>query len=368
LSDEAIPSVVLDNDAVWDAVLPRLEQIVRSGRFVLGTEVDEFEADAAEAFGCPWAVGTSSGTAALLLALRAAGLRPGARVGVPANTFFATFEAVVAAGYLPVVLDVGEDHVLAPESAAAHQLDAVVPVHLFGLPVDMPRLLEAVSGREMFVLEDCAQAHGAAIDGRPVGSFGDVGGFSAYPTKNLGAWGDAGFATGSDPHLRDAIRALRHHGQRTPNVHGYVAGTYRLDTIQALVLSEKLRRLAGEVERRRTVASWYRHALADLDLHLPGDAGGRTHAYHQFVVRVPHRDQVRTTLQAMGVSTGVHYPTPVHLQPGAAGVCEVPARPVVAEALADEVLSLPMYPGLTSQQVDRVAASLTLALRERRSA
>lgn len=325
----------------------------------------EFEEAAARSFGCGWAVGTSSGTSALTLALRGAGLEGRSRVGVPANTFFATLEAVANAGHIPVVMDVGEDHLLGVENLEGRDLDAVIPVHLYGLPVDMAPLLEQAAANGWWVLEDCSQAHGASIDGRPVGSFGAASGFSAYPTKNLGAWGDAGFVTGSDRGLRDTIRALRHHGQRECNVHEAISGTERLDGLQALVLTEKLKLLPGEVAARRSVAEWYREALADLDFDLPSDLGSRRHACHQFVVRVPDRNRVRTRLQELGIATGVHYPTPVHLQPGARGVCEVPERPRVAERLAGEVLSLPMYPGLSREQVERVAAALRQALGER---
>ena len=261
---EPVPAVQLDNAAVWEAVLPRLRETVLAGRFILSDEVAEFEEAAARSFGCDWAVGTSSGTSALTLALRAAGLKPRSRVGVPANTFFATFEAIVSAGHVPVVLDVGDDYLIGPQELEGQTLDALVPVHLFGLPVDMPAVMELASQNGWWVLEDCSQAHGATIDGKPVGSFGHAGGFSAYPTKNLGAWGDAGFVTGSDPQLLSEIRALRHHAQHEPNVHDANAGTHRLDSIQALVLLEKLKRLPREVEVRRTISAWYREALADL--------------------------------------------------------------------------------------------------------
>ncbi|TLZ53851.1 MAG: DegT/DnrJ/EryC1/StrS family aminotransferase, partial [Methanobacteriota archaeon] len=326
-SQAFIPPVRLDNADVWQAVLPRLEELVRSGQFILGTAVQEFETEAARSFGCPWAVGTSSGTSALVLALRAAPLPPGARVALPANTFYAAFEAVVMAGHIPVITDHDEDYLINPEMVEPLDVDAVMAVHLYGLPVHMAPLMELAEDRGWWVLEDASQAHGATAAGRPVGSLGHAAAFSAYPTKNLGAWGDAGFVTGADADVACRIRSLRHHAQGTANVHDAVGGTERLDSIQALVLTEKLRRLPDEVRARRAVAGWYREALADLGLDLPGDRGDRAHAYHQFVIRVPERDAVRVRMAELGVGTGIHYPTPIHLQRGARERCEVPATP-----------------------------------------
>ncbi|MDQ3915610.1 MAG: DegT/DnrJ/EryC1/StrS family aminotransferase [Actinomycetota bacterium] len=355
---QPVPAVRLDNEDVWNALEPRIKDLVLRGAFTLGPELEEFEAAAAAAFGCGWAVGTSSGTSALFLALRAAPLPPGARVAMPANTFFATFEAAALAGFTPVIVDHDDDYLIDLDALARVQADAVIPVHLYGLPVDMVRLRELAAGRGWWVLEDCSQAHGATVAGRPIGSFGDAAAFSAYPTKNLGAWGDAGFVTGSDPAVEKTIRSLRHHGQATPNVHGALGGTERLDNLQALVLTEKLERLPRELERRRSVAARYREVLEETIPSLPGDRDGRTHAYHQFVVQVDERDEVLAYLRAQGVGASVHYPHPVHLQPAAKGRCEVPARPEVAEATAARILSLPIYPSLRDDEIERVATVL----------
>jgi dTDP-4-amino-4,6-dideoxygalactose transaminase len=362
---ESVPSVRLDNESVWEAIQPRLRDLVVNGRFILGPELEEFERMAAEAFGCAWAVGSSSGTSALYLALRAAPLPAKARVALPANTFYATFEAVVSVGHTAVIVDHDEDYVLSPEQVEELDLDAIIPVHLYGLPADMTRLMPLAAEKGWWVLEDASQGHGATVAGEPIGSIGHAGAFSAYPTKNLGAWGDAGFITGSDPALLEEIRSLRHHTQRQPNVHEGVGGSERLDNLQALVLIEKLRRLPEELAARRQVADLYRQALqaAGLDLDLPGDRTDRTHAYHQFVVRVPDRDGVRARMAEAGVGTGIHYPTPVHLQPGAQGRAEVPSTPKRAEEWAGQILSLPMYPTLSESQVDRVASVLRSALR-----
>ena len=363
MSDQTfIPPVRLDNSGVWDALASRVKELVERGGFVLGPEVEEFESAAADAFGCRWAAGTSSGTSALWLALRALGLPPRARVGIPANTFFATCEAVLMAGMVPVIFDNDDDYVIDAGALEGADLDAVIPVHLYGLPADMDAVTVVARRNGWRVLEDCSQSHGATVGDRTTGSIGDAGAFSAYPTKNLGAWGDAGFVTGNDEAVGAAVRSLRHHGQREPNVHSEVGSTERLDNLQALVLTEKLRRLPDEIAARRRVADWYREALDGLDLPLPGDRRDRTHVYHQFVVRVPRRDEVRAELRDLGIGSNVHYPTPVHLQPAVADVCEIAQRPARAEAWAAELLSLPFFPGLTEGEVGRVAEGLRKVL------
>lgn len=362
-----IRSVVLNNDDTWEALYPQIRDLVIEGRFILGPELDEFERAAAERFGCDWCVGTSSGTSALTLALRAAGLPDGARVALPANTFFATFEAVMAAGLTPVLLDHDRDYLIDLEKLASADVEAVIAVHLYGLPVDMEPLMQLARARGWWVVEDCAQAHGATVDGRPVGSLGNVGAFSAYPTKNLGAWGDAGFVVGTDRSVEETLRALRHHGQERPNEHKYVSGTDRMDNIQALVLTHKLGLLSEEIAERRRIAEDYRAALSDDIPDLPRDRGSRRHAFHQFVIRVDARDAVRETLFRWGVSTSVHYPTPIHRQPGAAGLFEIHNEATRAESWAHQLLSLPMHRYLTTADMEHVAKALRAAISSSRS-
>lgn len=356
MTDQAsIPQVRLDNSDVWDEIAPQIKDLVTRGAFTLGKELEDFEHAVASWSGCGWCVGVSSGTAALMLALQAAPIAPRSRVAIPANTFFATLEAVVAAGHQPVVIDNDDDFLLSLEALEQAEVDAVIPVHLYGLPMDMTRVMELATEHSWWVVEDACQAHGATVAGKVVGSLGHAGAFSCYPTKNLGAWGDAGFVTGSDPDLETAIRSLRHHSQIEPNRHVGIGGTERMDNLQAVVLLAKLRRLDTEIVGRRRVAAWYRESLADTSLDLPGDRDARTHVFHQFVIRVPGRDQMRERLAAAGIGSGVHYPVPVHLQPGAKDLCEVASRPARAESFADEILSLPMYPSLTRSEVDRVS-------------
>lgn len=363
MADERIPAVRLENSKTWNVLEPALKNLVVEGRFVLGEELEMFEEAAAQTFGARWCVGTSSGTSALVLALRASGLPPGARVVLPANTFFATFEAVVLAGLRPVLVDHDEDYLI--DFSALEDLDdveAVIPVHLYGLPVDMTRLCSLADEKGWFILEDASQAHGATIDGQPVGSFGHCAAFSCYPTKNLGAWGDAGFVCGRDPEVERRIRGLRHHGQYESNVHSDLGSTERLDNLQALVLTKKLDGLAQEVEARRAVAMAYRERLADALIRCPGDVGTRKHAYHQFVVEVDARDEIRQTLAKGGVGTGIHYPRPVHLQPAAAARFDTAGPLTRAETSSAKILSLPMYAGLDLEDVGSVADSLVEAL------
>lgn len=358
-----VPSIRLDNSEVWNAVLPKLKELVLSGRFILGPELDEFETLASQTFGAKWCVGTSSGTSALHLALRASGLRGGSKVALPANTFFATFEAVLAAGHIPVLVDHDEHYLIDLEQLATLEgIDAVIPVHLYGLPVDMTHLMRLARERGWFVLEDASQAHGATVDNKPVGSFGHAAAFSCYPTKNLGAWGDAGFVCGHDPTMETRIRALRHHGQTAPNLHEEVGGTERLDNLQALVLTEKLRRLSGEISRRREVSDAYSAGLQG-EVETPGDQGNRLHVFHQFVIEVPRREEIRRALDSEGISTNIHYPTPVHLQPAARGKFIRGGSLLRTEESRQKILSLPIFPRMKEDEVGRVVGALRHALR-----
>jgi dTDP-4-amino-4,6-dideoxygalactose transaminase len=357
-----VPSTRLDNAEVWDAVLPKLKELVLSGRFILGPELEEFETLTSQTVGAQWCVGTSSGTSALQLALRASGLKSGSRVALPANTFFATFEAVLAAGHVPVLVDHDEHYLInLDQLETLEDVGGVIPVHLYGLPVDMTRLMRLAEERDWFVLEDASQAHGATVDRQPVGSFGHAAAFSCYPTKNLGAWGDAGFVCGHDPTMETRIRALRHHGQTAPNLHNEVSGTERLDNLQALVLTEKLQRLDGEVNRRREVASAYSAGLRGV-VKTPGDHDNRLHAFHQFVIEVPRREEIRRTLKSRGISTNIHYPTPVHLQPAARGRFVQGGPLLRSEESCHRILSLPIFPRMREDEVVRVVTALRHAL------
>jgi dTDP-4-amino-4,6-dideoxygalactose transaminase len=345
-----------------------LARVAGGGGFTFGEELDAFEDEFARYCGVRRCAGVANGTDALTLALRALGAGPGTEVVTAAHTFFATAEAIVATGACPVFADIDpRTRCVSPSAVAAALSDrtaAVVPVHLYGHPAPMPEIMSVCDAAGIPVVEDAAQAHGATIDGRRVGSWGRAGTFSFYPTKNLGALGDAGAVVSDDEELIATVRSLRHHGCAAddPNCHLRFGGTARLDSLQAAFLRVKLPRLDGWNEERRDAADRYRDALAGLDLTLPGgDAPGARQVHHLFVVEVDDRDRVLAALRAQGIGAAVHYPCAVPLQPAFAGRFARGEFPV-AEALAARALSLPVFPGITAQELDRVARSLESAL------
>jgi dTDP-4-amino-4,6-dideoxygalactose transaminase len=337
-------------------------RVIDSGRFVGGEVVEQFEQDWAATCRTEHAVGVANGTDALQLVLRGLGIGPGAEVVVPANSFVATAEAVVLAGATPRFADVAPGTLLmsaAPlEAAITPRTRAVIVVHLYGQVADMDAIARVAAAGGLAVIEDAAQAHGATWRGRPAGSLGHAGCFSFYPGKNLGAFGDAGAVVTDDGDLARRIRCMRDHG-RGPGSHyehALLGTNSRMDALQAAVLSAKLPRLAGWTSARRAVAVQYRTELDGGPVRLLDDASGGGHVYHLLVARVPARDRVRSELLRAGIETGLHYPTPSHLQPPYAGWADG-ALPVT-EAAAAEILSLPMFPHLTAAQVTQVCDEL----------
>ena len=311
-----------------------------------------------------------SGTDALQLTLMALDLEPGSDVVTVPNTFIATVEAIAMAGANPVLVDVDPEtrcmdpHLL--ERALGPRTRAVVPVHLFGRPAPMEEILAVCEGPGVPVVEDAAQAHGATLGERRVGAFGAGSAFSFYPTKNLGAMGDAGALLTDDPMVAEAARSIRHHGAEAGNANRHVrpGGTFRLDNVQAAVLRVKLPHLGAANAQRRRLADRYRDGLVDLPVVLPpGDPPGGSQVHHLFVIEVARRDEVLAALRGAGVGAAVHYPLPIHLQPGwrqlGYGAGDFPH----AEALADRILSLPIFPGMEDAEVDQVVAALREVLR-----
>lgn len=338
-------------------------RIAASGAFVGGAEVSAFEDEYADYCETAHAVGVGSGTAALHLGLVALGVGPGDEVILPANTFFADVEAVHFAGATPVLADVGEGDFNLDAASVARALTprtrAVIAVHLYGRPAELGGIADAISGRGVAIVEDACQAHGARLRGRRVGGLGAFGAFSFYPSKNLGGWGEGGMVTTDDPELAESVRSLRAHGERTRYLHERVGLNERLDALQAAVLRLKLRRLDAWNDRRREVAARYREGLAGADLLLPADSPADDHhVYHHFVIRVADRDGVRERLAGDGIGTGVHYPVALHLQPSMADRGYRPGDLPVSERLSDQIVSLPMYPHLTDDEVDRVIAAV----------
>jgi len=360
--DVPIPFVRLD-DAYPDLMAELLgvvERVGRDGAFTLGPEVEGFERAFADFCDTKHAVGVSSGTNAIELALRALGIGPGDEVIVPTNSFIATAEAVTAAGALPRLVDVDPETALitpeAVESALSSDTRCVIPVHLYGRTVEMDPLLTLCRERCISVVEDACQSHGARYRGRPVGARGDAGCFSFYPTKNLGSWGDGGAVTTDDEQLAERIRLLRSHGEGTRHRHEVASGTHRLHALQAAILEVKLRRLPEWNEQRRRAAGVLRGALADDDLIVPPAAptADGDHVFHLFVVRTPDRDDFRRHLDRGGVASAIHYPTPIHLQPAYSSLGLGPGDLPVAERLAGEICSLPMFPSLAEREIFKI--------------
>jgi dTDP-4-amino-4,6-dideoxygalactose transaminase len=349
-------------------------QLLVSGRFIGGEAVEEFEAAWASYCTSPYAVGVGNGTDALQLTLIALGIGPGDEVILPSNTFVATAEAVVHAGAVPRFADVSPDTLLLTsellQAAITARTKAVIIVHLYGQMPDMDALCEVADKAGIWLVEDAAQAHGATWQGRRAGSIGIAGCFSFYPGKNLGAFGDAGAVVTADAGLAHRIRVLRDHGRAigTHYRHDQAGINSRLDALQAVVLTAKLVRLDAWTEARRSIAARYHAAFASGRARPVGEVPGSRGVYHLAVVRLPDRAEVQKHLAAIGIQTQIHYPIPCHRQ---APYRRFADRPLpVAEQSASEVLSLPMFPHMSDDQVTRVCAAVheTLARREHRVA
>jgi dTDP-4-amino-4,6-dideoxygalactose transaminase len=347
---------------IADEIQAAVGEVISSGEIVLGGAVARFEEEFAAYLGVSHAVGVGSGLDAIRLSLVAVGLRPGDEVILPANTFIATALAVSASGATPVLVDCRPDtcqiDVPAIQRAITPRTKAIIAVHLYGHPADMASILRLSREHSLAVIEDAAQAHGARLNGRPCGAIGDFGCFSFYPSKNLGAYGDAGLVVTPHAEMAARVRDLRDYGQRTKNVHLMKGFNSRLDTIQASVLRVKLRYLDHRNAQRRAHAARYQELLPLDHLTVPEVQPGATHVYHLFVVRSSERDRLRAYLEAQGVQTGIHYPTPIHLQPAYADLGLAVGAFPVAERLATESLSLPIYPELTEMQLQQVATAV----------
>ena len=358
----------LQHAQVADEVQRGFSEVLASGAFIGGPAVTAFERAYAELIGVRHCIGVGNGTDAIELALRACGIGPGDEVVLPANTFVATAEAVVRAGAVPVLADVDKDCLLLdPESVASvltPATRAVVPVHLFGQTAPVEQLEGLVADRGLLLVEDAAQSQGALRHGRLAGSFGVASATSFYPGKNLGAYGDAGAVMTDDDDVARRVRLLGAHGSAVKYQHDTLGFNSRMDTLQAVVLSAKLARLPAWNDQRRAAADRYDALLADVPgVRPPGRLPGNVDVWHLYVVRVPDRDAVLAALNAAGVGAGIHYPVPVHLQPAFRALGTGPGSFPVAEAAAAEILSLPLFPGITAEQQERVVDELRKALR-----
>jgi dTDP-4-amino-4,6-dideoxygalactose transaminase len=345
-------------------LLAALSDLIDANAYTNGPEIARFEQQFAAFCGADLCIGVASGLDALQLGLLAAGVKPGDDVIVPANTFFATFEAVSHIGARPVPVDVSEqDYNLDAAHLEATLTDstrAVVPVHLYGQLADMRRVREIAGRHGLIVVEDACQAHGAMRDGIRAGTAGLAGAFSFYPGKNLGAFGDAGALVTSDPVLAENMRMLREHGQRQKYRHEQIGYTSRLDTVQALVLLCKLPHLDAWNAQRRELAARYEAGLADIgDIRLPPVPAGSEPVWHLYVLRTARRDELAAHLRSQGIGVGLHYPQPPHLSPAYAELGFGAGAFPLTEALSRELLSLPLFPGMTDEQLDTVVAAVT---------
>jgi dTDP-4-amino-4,6-dideoxygalactose transaminase len=351
---------------VAEEVLPQWQRLFDTARFVGGEEVESFERDYASFTGVGHCVGVANGTDALEMALRAVGVERGGQVIVPVNTFIATAEAVSRIGAAPVFVDVDPDYLLIdPDAVAAAvtpRTQAIVPVHLFGQVAPVDRLLPIAERQGIPLVEDNAQAQGASGDAGRTGSLGTIAATSFYPGKNLGAAGDAGAVTTNDADLARTVRELGAHGSTVKYVHDRIGMNSRLDALQAVVLSAKLKRLEGWNALRRRAAARYRELLASLEwVQPPTPRPGSTAVWHLYVAQVDERDRVLAGLGAEGIGAAIHYPTPLHLTTAYECLKYRKGEFPVAEAAADRILSLPMFPHLTANQQSSVVDSLARA-------
>jgi dTDP-4-amino-4,6-dideoxygalactose transaminase len=352
-------TVPLSRPPVDDEIRQAVIAAVDSRQYILGPQCKALEVELARHAGVTHAVLTSSATAALWLTFKALDVRPGDEVLVPSHTAFPTVEAVCFAGGTPVFVDVDDGYTLDPKDAetkVTSRTVGIVPVHLYGQPADLPAVQDLASRHGLWLLEDCAQAQGAAWDGQPVGSFGRAGVLSFYPSKNLPAMGDGGAVLTSDDELAARCRRLRDHGRLSKDLHAEIGFNLRFSDLQAAALRVVLRRLDAMNDRRRTLAARYARALAGLPLTLPEERERARHVYHLYVVATPRRDELAAFLTARGIHTGIHYPVPSHRQPAVERLNPPALRRT--EMLVDEILSLPMSAGHTDAEIDEVAAAV----------
>jgi dTDP-4-amino-4,6-dideoxygalactose transaminase len=361
----------VDLQAQYRTIRAEVDEAVRrvldSSAFILGREVEAFERAFADYVGARECVGVSNGTAAIQLALQACGVGAGDEVLVPANTFFATAEAVSTAGATPVFVDCDPATYNIDagkiESAVTERTRAIIPVHLYGQPADLDAVFEVAERHGLIVVEDAAQAHGARYKGERVGARGRAGCFSFYPGKNLGAYGEGGAVVTDDAEVARRVRMLRDHGSEQKYRHELIGYNFRLEGIQGAVLGVKLKYLDGWNAARRAHAARYRERLAPLEdagaLTLPRESADAEHVYHLFVVQTDARDALQRYLSSAGVQTGIHYPVPVHLQPAYAPLKHKEGDFPNAESQARRVLSLPMFAELTEYQIKYVADAVS---------
>jgi len=355
--------LVRQHNTIKDDIAKAMDKVIGNSSFTVGEELNLFEQEFADYVGVKCGVGVGSGTDALRIALESLGIGPGDEVITVAHTFVATVFAIIHVGAKPVIVDVDPvtytinaeaiDCVITPKTKA------IIPVHLYGQPANMGTILEIAKKHNLYVIEDAAQGHGAKFSGKKVGTLGHIACFSFYPAKNLGAYGDAGLIATNDEDIAEKIRLLREYGQKPKNHHTIVGYNSRLDTLQAAILRVKLRYLDAWNEARRRNAALYSKMLRDLpSVGLPDVVEGRTHVYHLYVIRSKQRDALKEFFTQNNISTGIHYPTPVHLQPAYTRMYGETVSLPITEKVCKEILSLPMFPELTEQEITYVCETI----------
>lgn len=358
--------VPLSRPPVDDEIKAAVLAAIDSRQYILGPECRAFEQEFARYVGSKHAVLTSSATAALWMVLKAFGVKADDEVLVPSHTAFPTVEAVCFSGAVPVFVDVNDSYTVDirdAESKVSSRTVGFVPVHLYGHPADLDGIRRLCAERSLWLLEDCAQAHGAAWQGRKVGTFGRAGVFSFYPSKNLTVMGDGGLLVTDDDDVAARCRRLRDHGRLNKDVHAEVGFNLRFNDIQAAVGRVLLRRLEAMNDRRRALAARYRAGLASLPVRLPEEAAGARHVYHLYVIRTPERDALARFLKERGIATGIHYPVPSHKQPAVEHFNSPPLPRT--ERIVGEILTLPISAGHTEAEMDRVVAAVKEFFRAR---
>jgi dTDP-4-amino-4,6-dideoxygalactose transaminase len=351
--------IPLSRPPVDDEIKQAVLRAVESGQYILGPECKAFEKEFAAYNGAKHAVLTSSATAALWMTVKALGATEGDEILVPAHTAFPTIEAICFAGVTPVFVDVDDTYTVDVKDAAAKvtpRTVGFVPVHLYGHPANLPEIQELCAKQNLWLLEDCAQAHGAAWQGKKVGSFGRVGVFSFYPSKNLTVMGDGGLLVTDEDDIAARCRRLRDHGRQNKDVHIEIGFNLRFNDIQAAVGRVLLRRLEVMNDKRRTLAARYAAGLAGLPLVLPSETPGARHVYHLYVVRTQERDQLAAFLKGAGIATGIHYPVPCHQQPAVEYLKPGPLEHT--ERIVKQILTLPISAGHSESEIDEVVAAV----------
>jgi dTDP-4-amino-4,6-dideoxygalactose transaminase len=347
---------------IKEDVLRRMSDVIDSARYILGEEVQQFEEQFAAYCQVEHCIGVGNGTEALQLSLRALDIGAGDEVITAGNSFAATPFAIAHAGAKPVFVDINpvdfNIDINLVEEAISERTKAIMPVHLYGQPARMTELREIADRYGLHLVEDSAQAHGAELDGRRCGSLGDIGCFSFYPGKNLGAFGDGGAVVTNDAKLADRLRLLRNYGQKIKNRHDMLGYNSRLDTLQACVLLSKMHYIEEWTEQRRQVAKWYREDLAGADLVLPEECEDVRHVYHLFVIQHERRDELMAHLAEYDVFCGIHYPNPLYLAEPFGDSVTIPFELPACTQSAKQILSLPMYPEMTRDQVSYVANAI----------